>query len=808
MSDNNRKNLQEEKQNHKQPDSVEEFTQIFNSNTQNRNQNSHHTHSSLEPDYSIPQTPFQNDDFDLPFLEDNFENNSVGELPFNTQSEQWNLQSNVNNPTSMDTAAPARNHLEKNSSFSEGVHSYSPHNDEEQILEALSPLPIQKNESLQDKTAPTNIDPFFEIDDFNTNLENFFLDEIDKQNKNTVTKKAYEETEAFLQTNAQHPATNNTQSNYDDKQSAYHTPLNSPYEMRANQQNLGNNYYDDGFLKQEDKTAKIAEYKDAQTQYSQNNINTTEDISHQNNTSEIWNNQNNLSDTQASLEPLNATQTESFFVDEHFHNDNPPPEVDTYKFADEIVEKTEPIIASKILYEALKHDVAADGLQKEFSEVFNVGNVSSEDFLQQQQNDFFNEIFYHTKQNPEESSSINISQQSANYSSVENKEQPFAPLANSSQHKSADEVPTHVLATAYSRNSIRKSFIRGVILCALIAISIFSYFRFFILSNENENPLIIHADNTPFKVKPEKTETKNNVTHDLNIYNQNNGKDETQKSAQQPLVDSSETPENLTVLNEKALENEEAPENTSSAFSHDEPNIEDAITKALDRTVPTREVQTVIVKADGTMVLTPAHQTNEKRADQSTEPTNQSEAINQSADQPQDDSVDSVQSSNINNNQVEDSTATNIDTIIAESASIPDDENFFTPNENPSIPNTEKKTKDLFIPVPLSVKPNLTAQTHSSDRSNLSAQVTTQNSENYYVQLASHPTYELAENSLRKLKSKFRYLIGERPFNIQSTSIPEKGTYYRVRIQTQNRNEAINLCENIKISGGNCFVTR
>ncbi|MBA9082187.1 MULTISPECIES: SPOR domain-containing protein [Bartonella] len=807
MSDNNRKNLQEEKQNHEQHDFVEEFTQIFNSNTQNRNQNSHHTHSSLESDYSIPQTPFQNDDLDLPFLEDNFENNSVGDLPFDSQDEQWNLQSNVNNPTSMDTAAPAPNHSEKNSSFSEGMHSYSPHNDEEQILEALSPLPIQKNEGLQDKTAPTNIDPFFETDDFNANLENFFLDEIDEQNKNTVTKKAYEETEAFLQTNAQQPITNNTQSNYDDKQSAYHTPVNSPYETQANQQNLGNNHYDGGFLKQEDETAKIAEYKDAQTQYSQNNINTTEDISHQNSTSEIWNNQNNLSDTQALSEPFNTTQTENFFVDEHSHNNNPPPEVDTYKFADEIVEKTEPIMASKILYEAPKHDVPTDGLQKEFSEVFNVGNVSSEDFLQQHQDDFFNEIFHHTKQDPEESSPLNTLQQSANHSSVENKEQPFPPPSNSSQHKSADEVPTHVLATAYSRNFIRKSFIRGVILFALIAISIFSYFRF-ISPSENESPLIIHADNTPFKVKPETTETENNVTHDLKIYNQKNSKDETQESAQQPLVDSSETPENLTVLNEKAPENEEAPENTSSASSHDEPNIEDAITEALDHTVPTREVQTVIVKADGTMVLAPAHQTNEKPADQSTEPTNQSEAINQSVDQPQDDSVDSVQSPDINNNQAEDDTATNIDTIIAESASIPDDGNFFTPDESPSIPNSEKKTKASFIPVPLSVKPNPTAQTHSDDRSNLPAQVTTQNSENYYVQLASHPTSELAENSLRKLKSKFGSLIGERPFNIQSTSIPEKGTYYRVRIQTQNRNEAINLCENIKISGGNCFVTR
>ncbi|ENN93701.1 SPOR domain-containing protein [Bartonella bovis] len=806
MSDNNRKNLQEEKQDREQHDFVEEFTQIFNSNTQNKNQNSHHTHSSVESDYSTPQTPFQNDDFDLSFLEDNFENDSVGELLFDSQNEPWNLQSNINNPASIDTPPLTSNPSEKDSSFSEGMHIYPPHNDEEQILETLSPLPIKKNEGLQDKAVPTNNDPFFETDDFNTNLENFSLDEIDKQNKNTVTRKVREETEAFLLTNAQQKA-NDTQSNYDSKQSTYHTPINSPYKMRINQQNLGNNHYDGGFLKQEEKTLKTAEYKDAQTQYTQNNINVTEDISYKNSINEIQHNQNNLNDTQTLSEPFNTTQTENFFVHGYSHIDNPPPEVDTYKFADEIVEKTEPIIASKILYETPKYDISVDSLQKEFSEVFNVGNISSEDFLQQQQNDSFNEISHHTKQDLEENS-INTLQHSANYSSVGNKEQSPSLLSNNSQHKSADEVPTHVLVTSSSKNFIRKSFSRGIIFFALIAISVFGYARFFTSPNENNNPLIIYADNTPFKVKPETTETENNVTHDLTIYNQKNNKAEIQESTPQPLVDSSETPENLTALNEKASENEKILENTSLASSHEEPNIEieDAITKALDHTLPTREVQTVIVKADGTMVLTPAHQTNEKLTNQSEVPTNQSEIINQSAGQhqDQDDTADSVQLSNINDNQTEDGTTTNIDAIIAESASIPDNENSFIPDESTSIPKTEKS----FVPVPLSVKPNSITQTHSGDRSNLSAQVTTQNSESYYVQLASHPTSALAEDSLRKLKSKFGSLIGGRPFNVQSTFIPEKGTYYRVRIQTQNRNEAINLCENIKNSGGNCLVTR
>ncbi|WP_102830355.1 SPOR domain-containing protein [Bartonella bovis] len=817
MSDNNRKNLQEEKQDHEQHDFVEEFTQIFNSNTQNINQNSHHTHSSVESDYSIPQTPFQNDDFDLSFLEDNFENDSVGELLFDSQNESWNLQSNVNNPTSMDTTPFTPDRSEKNSSFSEEMYAYPPHNDEEQILEALSPLPIPKNEGMQDKAASTNNDPFFETDDFNTNLENFFLDEIDKQNKNTVTRKAHEETEAFLQKNAQQK-TNDTQSNYNGKQSAYHTPTNFPYELRVNQQNLDNNHYDDGFLKQEENTLKTVEYKDAQTQYTQNNINVTEDISYKNSMNEIQHNQNILNDIQTSSELLSTAQTEDFFVHGYPHIDNPPPEVDTYKFADEIVEKTESIMASKILYEAPKYDVSADSLQKEFSEVFNVGNISSEDFLQQQQNDSFNEISHHTKQDSEENSSINTSQHSANYSPVGNKEQSSSLLANNSQHKSAGEVPTHVLVTSSSKNFIRKNFTRGIILFVLIAISVFGYSRFFTSPNENNGPLIIHADNTPFKVKPETTETENNVTHDLTIYNQKTNKNEIQESTQQPLVDSSEMPENLTALNEKASENEKEPkneeilENTSLDSSHEEPNIEieDAITEALDHTVPTREVQTVIVKADGTMVLTPAHQANEKLTDHSEAPTNQPEIINQSADQhqDQDDIADSVQSSNINDNQTESDITTNIDAIIAENASIPDNEDSFIPDESPSIPRTEEKTEKSFIPVPLSVKPNSTTQTHSGDHSNLSAQVTTQNSESYYVQLASHPTSALAEDSLRKLKFKFGSLIGERPFNVQSTFIPEKGTYYRIRVQTQNRNEAISLCENIKNSGGNCLVTR
>ncbi|MDD9329072.1 MAG: SPOR domain-containing protein, partial [Bartonella sp.] len=127
--------------------------------------------------------------------------------------------------------------------------------------------------------------------------------------------------------------------------------------------------------------------------------------------------------------------------------------------------------------------------------------------------------------------------------------------------------------------------------------------------------------------------------------------------------------------------------------------------------------------------------------------------------------------------------------------------------ESNAISTIQEKTRNSLIPIPSPAQLNSKIPMPTSAHSNPLGQTTVQSGEKYYVQLSSQPTPELAQNSLRKIKSKFGSIIGPRPLNIQSALISGKGTYYRVRIQTQNRNEAVSLCENIKQSGGSCFIT-
>ena len=44
--------------------------------------------------------------------------------------------------------------------------------------------------------------------------------------------------------------------------------------------------------------------------------------------------------------------------------------------------------------------------------------------------------------------------------------------------------------------------------------------------------------------------------------------------------------------------------------------------------------------------------------------------------------------------------------------------------------------------------------------------------------------------------------------SIVKAEIAGKGTFWRVRIPAQSRNDAISLCESYKAAGGNCFVSR
>ncbi|WP_455482606.1 SPOR domain-containing protein [Bartonella sp. B35(2025)] len=804
MSDNDRKNLHKIKQDHGHYDSAEKFEQIFNSNKHSKNQS---TQSALQPDQSIPhpsETPFHGDDFDLSFLEAELENNLADGL----QYEQRDSYSPNGEQVSMDvTTTTAFNHLEQNSF----THFPSTDLDEEQILDALSPLPIQKNQSPQSKTTPTHIDPLFETDDFDAQLD-----------VSNIKQNYYNDHQSSSNTPINHPYTIPVDQREWDKE--YHSNASNSFKDRNTvfsssdiaskknsiindestedfssvldtaqadklfalkdfpQENYTNDYtqfYKEKVLEQEASITKIPEYSNAQTQY----IDNTENISNQINERWAPYNQNNLNDTQSSSKIFKTTQTDNFFSHNYTHKDtSPPPNINTDKFAEEIVEKTEEIIVPEVPYGTPEYGVSSDNLKEEFSDVFNIGNIPVEDFSQQQQNEIFNEIFHQTVQNSKEDPYVNTPEQNTNYSS---------PFSKNSLHKSVDRIPANTSIPSISKTSliIGKVFTRSVVPIVLIVIGFTSYSYFFTSSKKNENPLIIRADDTPFKFKQETTRTENDAAHNLDIYKQATGQNETQEDTQQFLINNSESLEDLTELNEQLSEN-------ISSSSFNESDVEDAITEAANHTIPTREIQTVIVKQDGTAILTPMYNIDKDKKLTDDIEKNDKITVNQFQEEPSISSKFSdADNSDINNNAIEHNLLVDIDKIIEKNASAPDI-------------NIEKKIKNSFIPIPSQTKFSSETQKHVASHSSQSTRETIQNSESYYVQLASQPTSELAKDSLKNIKSRFKFLIGTRPLNIQPALIPGKGTYYRVRVQTKNRNEAIRLCEEIKNFGGSCFITR
>jgi len=78
----------------------------------------------------------------------------------------------------------------------------------------------------------------------------------------------------------------------------------------------------------------------------------------------------------------------------------------------------------------------------------------------------------------------------------------------------------------------------------------------------------------------------------------------------------------------------------------------------------------------------------------------------------------------------------------------------------------------------------------------------------YTVQIASQPSAELAQASAADLERRYANLIGNRTVAIQQAEIEGRGTYHRVRIVANNRQDAVALCDRIKQEGGSCFVAR
>jgi hypothetical protein len=76
------------------------------------------------------------------------------------------------------------------------------------------------------------------------------------------------------------------------------------------------------------------------------------------------------------------------------------------------------------------------------------------------------------------------------------------------------------------------------------------------------------------------------------------------------------------------------------------------------------------------------------------------------------------------------------------------------------------------------------------------------------MQIASQPSAEAAQQTYVNLAQRYGSVLNGHGVNIVKAEISGKGTFYRVRIPTDSRNEAVALCERYKAAGGSCFVAR
>ncbi|WP_336276750.1 SPOR domain-containing protein [Bartonella sp. CB178] len=764
MGDDNRKNLQETERKSELYDPVEGLAQNFNSEKRSGDR------SALPPlrsGQSTPQTPevsFRDKDFDLSFLEEELENDLSDDVSFGGKNQRWEPQVYPSEPSSSANAKMADvRFTEQSVSPSRELHSGNTDQDEEQILDALSPLPIQKNQ--QARSGTTSL---LGEGSFGTQPEVFFGG-LSSRDNNVHTAPS-ERTPASSQVSARHPETGSLRQSYDSDQTSHSASVNYPRRVDAD------NYPKFDEEKSLGRDPRIAgnsesEYSGPRTQRIGN-----AELSHDEGSGrEFFYDQSNLDGLRSSKGVFGAAQT-AFHVEGRTHRDNLSPCVDTYKFAEEMVEKTGPIMVPEVPYTAPEYDVPVDNLQEEFADVFNVGNASEKKFSRQQEDKGLNDIFHQAAQNPVADVHVGAEEKNATgYFSAD--EMGYYPpsFAGNSSHEDKSESVVGTSAVLSPRTFMEKKIVvRSTVFLALIVISFIGYSRFFVSSRQSEGSLIIHADDAPFKLKPETTEVENAFPHNLDVYKQATEQNEQQETAQRFLIDDSEAPEDLTSLNQQDSEDILPP-------FFDEDGIEDAIQEATDRTVPTREVQAVVIEKDGEIVSSPVY-------DQGTESVDDHEVIEDSTvDQYKDAFSTSPKFSEEDQSEAGRSLSASTDEMDTDVSAVPD---------------------IASVPIPSRAKFDPDVQGHSASHLNSTTQVAAQSSENYYVQVASQPTSALAQDSLQNIKYKFGYLIGSRPLNIQPAFISGKGTYYRVRILTQNRNEAINLCEDIKSSGGNCFITR
>ncbi|SDA43036.1 SPOR domain-containing protein [Mesorhizobium qingshengii] len=364
------------------------------------------------------------------------------------------------------------------------------------------------------------------------------------------------------------------------------------------------------------------------------------------------------------------------------------------------------------------------------------------------------------------------------------------------------------------REAAKSSRGRGMFIAAIIgAVAVAGGLGAFALSfggkGGSEAPVIVKADNTPIKVKPENPGGAVVPNQDNKVYDAVAKGAKPTQPVQEKLVTNTEEPVDVQAKDPAraidlspgtaddataATDGADAAGNAVAAAPA--PKSEDRIAQVLQDAdkgtnadvvaVAPRKVRTMVVKSDGSLVPRedPAPAAPQVAATEPVDPAPQHVAPAAQADADQ--------------------TGT-----VAPAAVQADDEPALKPAAKPKaqsantpakVPVAPQRPSDQPVDVVGEVKPDQVASIDPSS--------TATGGGSWSMQIASQPTVESAQSSYQDLQRRYGSVLAGRTANIVKAEIAGKGTFYRVRVPAQSRNDAINLCTSYKAAGGNCFVSR
>ena len=311
---------------------------------------------------------------------------------------------------------------------------------------------------------------------------------------------------------------------------------------------------------------------------------------------------------------------------------------------------------------------------------------------------------------------------------------------------------------------------------------------------EGGEPPVIRADAEPAKVKPEDPGGKVIANQENQVYDRVSGA-QGEENTQEELITSREQPVDVE-------------EKSASRLSPDDEGEAAGTPLGL----PPKKVRTLVVKPDGTIVANSEPESQAAPAEGAPLPlSTQPETL---ALAQSDASGDAEQAAA---QQVEEPSVIALDGARSTGE-------IALPTPSP-LPAPQQQAAAAPAPQPaapkpaaaVSASPQPAAQSDPGAPTQIAAaaEVSQQpaarpavTSSEWKIQVSSQRSREAAESSFSNIKQRFSSVLGNRTAAIERADIEGKGTFYRVKVLAQSKDDATNVCNRLKGAGGSCFVTR